>query len=61
MRHTLRDYMKHYNVKYVTLIFADHVIDIDFDKNGSLAIVRAFGGFNFEFISFGDGLLVLKY
>lgn len=61
MRHTLKEYLKHYNdVDRIQLVIADHSIVIDTELEGSMFIIRAFEDKKFYFVNHNDGVLVLN-
>lgn len=42
-RHTLNEFMKHYNPESIQLLYGDHIVNIATDCKGSAALVRTFG------------------
>ena len=60
-RHTLNEFMKHYNPEYIQLLYGVHIINISINCKGSGALVRTFGNEKYYFISFVNNNLVLDY
>ena len=60
-RHTLKEFMKHYNPKYIQLFYGVHIINISTNCKGSGALVRTFENEQYYFVSFENNNLILDY
>lgn len=61
-RHTLYEWRKHFKgvVTSVSLRYANHLVNIQFDCEGSAKLLRVFNNEQFYYVSFIDGHLVLS-
>lgn len=60
MKHTLREFLKHYNPKKVQILIAEHSVVIDTELEGSLFMIRVFDNEKYYFVSYECELLVLN-
>lgn len=50
MRHTLQEFMNHYNPEHIQLVFGVHLVNIETAFEGSGALVRALNDTKFDFV-----------
>lgn len=60
MRYTLKEFIEHYNPKYIQLVCGDHLVNIDTMMKGSFFLIKAFEKSIFYFRSFENELLLLS-
>lgn len=67
-RHTLKEFMEHYNPGKIQLVFGQHLINIDTYAEGSAVIIRCFKDRKFELVSVTEydsfvkeKFMILKY
>ena len=60
-RHTLKDFMKHYNPETIQLLYGGHIVNIATYCKGSAALVRTFSNEKYYFVSYKNNNLILDY
>lgn len=59
--HTLKEFMEMYNPKTIQLLYGNHLINIETDCIGSIALIWIFINEKYFFKSFNNYHLILEY
>lgn len=60
-KHTLKDFIKHYNPETIQLLYGGHIVNIATYCKGSYALVRIFSYEKYYFVSYKNNNLILDY
>ena len=60
-KHTLKDFMKHYEPETIQLLYGGHIVNIATNCKGSASLVRTFDYEKYYFVSYKNNNLILDY